>query len=118
MAAKKAPAKKAAPKAKPATKKSDGPAKKAPAKKASAAAAAPAVKKPVVKLTEKQAEFLKKIEAAGEAGYSVLGAEKRSIESLVEKKLLKSKTDKATKAITALLTAAGKKHLSPAASKA
>lgn len=116
MAAKKAPAKKAAPKAKPATKKSDAPAKKAPAKKASAA---PAAKKPAVKLTEKQAEFLKKIEAAGEAGYAVPGVEKRSIESLVEKKLLKSKTDKATKGVTAMLTAAGKKHIAaPAASKA
>lgn len=111
MAAKKAATTKkpaAAPKAKPATKAKPAAPKAKPATKK-----ATAVKKPAVKLTDKQTDLLKKVGASGDAPYIVPGAEKRSIESLVEKKLVKPKTDKQTKAIHASLTAAGKKHIAP-----
>jgi hypothetical protein len=49
-----------------------------------------AAKKPAVKLTDRQAEFLKKIKDAGEGGYHAgQKAEHRTIESLADKKLLK-----------------------------
>jgi hypothetical protein len=65
------------------------------------------------RLSDKQKELLKKILDAGEAGYeAATKVEGRSIESLVEKKLVKKGTkNKETKVQRYLLTKVGQKHL-------
>jgi hypothetical protein len=82
--------------------------KKAAAKKGAAKkAAAP------LKLSASQDELLKKIGAAGEGGYSVEKKEQRSIESLLDKKLIKKGAkNKATGAIPYHITSGGKKQIS------
>lgn len=117
MAAKKtAPKKSEAPAKKTAAKAPKAPAAKKAAEPAAAktkpAAKPAAPKKAAVKLTDKQKDFLKKISDTGETGYVAAKAELRSAESLRDKKLLKrAKVDKASGAVTYLVTAVGKKHL-------
>ena len=79
--------------------------KKAAAKKA---AAAP------IKLSSSQGELLKKIGGTAETGYSVeKKVEERSIQSLLEKKLIKKGAkDKASGALRYHISSAGKKHIS------
>ncbi len=65
-----------------------------------------------VKLTAKQAEFLGKIHAAGEAGFEPTKAEMRGVESLLDKKLIKKGAkNKATGQLRFHVTKAGQKHL-------
>jgi hypothetical protein len=87
----------------PAAKKKAAP-KKAAAKKA----AAP------LKLSASQDELLKKIGGAAETGYTLAKkAEQRSIDSLLEKKLIKKGAkDKASGAIRYHISSSGKKHIS------
>jgi hypothetical protein len=79
-------------------------AKKAVAKKAA----------PPLKLSASQDEILKKIGSAGETGYTLeKKAEQRSIDSLLEKKLIKKGAkDKTSGSIPYHISSAGKKHLS------
>jgi hypothetical protein len=91
---------------------------KAAAKKAAPKAAA---KKPApVKLTDKQAEFLKAIKSAGEAGYKGdKKAEAKAIDALLGKKLIKKGAkDKATGVFVYTVSKAGEKHLSTPAPSA
>jgi hypothetical protein len=80
------------------------PAKKAAPKKA----AAP------IKLSASQGELLKKISDAAETGYTVgKKVEQRSVDSLLEKKLIKKGAkDKASGALRYYISSSGKKHLS------
>jgi hypothetical protein len=88
--------KKAAPKG--ATKKTTG--KKSTVKKATS-----------VKLSAKQIDALKKVHGGGEMGYVPVKAEARSLDSLVEKKLLKrGAKNKATGVTPYHLTKLGQKH--------
>lgn len=83
--------------------------KKAAAKKAAAKKAAPAIK-----LSASQGDLLKKIGGTAEAGYLMeKKAELRSIESLLDKKLIKKGAkDKASGKIRYHISSAGKKHSS------
>ncbi len=83
-------------------------AKTAPKKAAAKKAAAP------LKLSASQDELLKKIGGAAEAGYTLAKkAEQRSIDSLLEKKLIKKGAkDKASGSIRYHISSAGKKHIS------
>jgi hypothetical protein len=90
-------------------------AKKAAPKKAAAKSAAPKKAAPApIKLSASQGELLKKVGGAAEAGYTVeKKAEQRSIDVLLEKKLIKKGAkDKATGAIKYHISSAGKKHTS------
>ena len=92
-----------------------------PKKKAAAKGGAAKVKakKPApVKLTDKQAEFLKTIHGAGEAGYKGdKKAEAKSLESLLGKKLIKrGAKDKSSGSYSYSVSKAGQKHLSTSAS--
>jgi len=112
----KKPVKKAAPKASsPATTPTPAPtpaadskAKAAPAKAAAKKAAAP------IKLGTSQADLLKKIGETGETGYPVVKkAEQRTIDSLLEKKMIKKGAkDKVSGSIRYHISSAGKKHTS------
>ena len=107
-APKKAPKKAAAPAAAeptPAAAASTAPAKKAAPKKA----AAP------IKLSASQDELLKKIGEAAEEGYTVAKkVEQRSVDSLLEKKLIKKGAkDKASGSLRYHISSSGKKHLTP-----
>ena len=107
----------------------DAPAKKTVKKAAKAAKAAPAAKKTAkaakaaapkkkaaaVKLNDKQKDLMQRIKAAGEAGLPLEKGEMRSAMGLREKKLLKGKTNKETKATSFWLTKAGEKALSSSA---
>lgn len=94
-AAKTAAPKKAAPKQAAAAPKAAAPKKAAaapaaPAAKAAAPkSAAPKKKAAPVKLTDKQADLLKKVHGAGESGYPASKAEGKGLESLQTKKLVK-----------------------------
>jgi hypothetical protein len=80
-----------------------------------------AAKKPApVKLTDKQAEFLKAIKSAGEAGYKGdKKAEAKAIDALLGKKLIKKGAkDKATGVFVYTVSKAGEKHLSTPAPSA
>jgi hypothetical protein len=83
-------------------------AKAAPKKAAAKKAAAP------VKLSASQDELLKKISTAADAGYLLeKKAEQRSIDSLLDKKLIKKGAkDKASGAIRYHISSSGKKHTS------
>ena len=110
------PKAKAAPKAAAGTAvKADTP-KAAPAdKKAPATTVKVAVKKPApIKLTDKQAAFLKQIQSTGEPGYKGdKKAEAKSIDSLLGKKLIKKGSkDKDSGAYHYTVSKAGEKHLS------
>ncbi len=87
------------------------PAKSAAPKKSGAPKKAAA---PAIKLSASQGELLKKVGGAAEAGYSVeKKIEQRSIESLLEKKLIKKGAkDKATGTVRYHISSAGKKHIS------
>ena len=125
--AKKAAPKKAAPK-KAATKAAPAAAKSAPKKaaapklksKAKAKAAAPKKKAAPVKLTDKQADLLKKISAAPATGYVGPKGESKALESLQTKKLIKrGKKDKTSGSYSYTVSKSGAKHLSaPAAAPA
>jgi hypothetical protein len=80
----------------------------APKKAAAKKAAAP------LKLSASQDELLKKIGGATETGYALeKKAEQRSIDSLLEKKLIKKGAkDKATGVVKYHISSTGKKHLS------
>ena len=113
-AAKKA-VKKAAPKAavkKVTAKKTT--AKKAVTKKAPAKGAtkkAKTTKVASIKLSPKQTDTLKRVHGSGEVGYTAPKAEIRSLESLVEKKLLKKGAkNKLTGSTPYKLTKLGQKH--------
>jgi hypothetical protein len=111
-------AKKAAPKKAAADTATKTATPKAAAKKAAPKAAA---KKPApVKLTDKQAEFLKAIHSAGEAGYKGdKKAEAKAIDALLGKKLIKKGAkDKATGVFVYTVSKAGEKHLSTPAPSA
>jgi hypothetical protein len=86
------------------------PAAAAKPKKAAAKKAAPAP----VKLSASQSELLKKIGGTSETGYTVdKKVEQRSVDSLLEKKLIKKgEKDKATGALRYHISSAGKKHIS------
>ena len=102
--------------------------KKAPKKKAAAApadaatTAAPAAAKKAapkkaaapIKLSASQGELLKKIGETADTGYTVdKKVEERSIESLLNKKLIKKGAkDKASGKLRYHISSAGKKHLS------
>jgi hypothetical protein len=112
---------KSAPKKKAATKKaSAGTGTKTGTPKAKKTSAKGATKKvkakkaASVKLTDKQAEFLKTINSAGGTGY--MGgkkAEAKALESLLGKKLIKKGAkDKASGAYSYSVSKAGQKHLS------
>ncbi len=75
--------------------------------------AAPTAAKPApVKLTGKQAEFLARVQAAGEPGYLPTRAESRSLDSLLTKKVLKKGAkDKTSGLFRVFVTRAGAKHL-------
>jgi hypothetical protein len=75
--------------------------------------ASAASKPAMVKLTNRQSEFLKKIHDAGESGYNLaLKVEQRTIEALVERKLVKrGAKNKETGQPRFLLTKAGVSHL-------
>jgi len=124
-AAPKAATKKAAPKKKAAAqtaaktatpkKKAAAPKAAAPKKAAAAPTAAAAPKKATpLKLTDKQAEMLKRIKDSGDAGYSSEAKiEERTLEALKEKKLLKrGAKNKETGKHPYTLTKAGEKHVS------
>ncbi len=74
---------------------------------------ATAKKAPVVKLSDKQREVLSKIASAGTGGYNVeLKPEQRTVDSLKEKKLVKTGAkDKATGKVPYHVTKAGEKAL-------
>jgi hypothetical protein len=113
-APKKSPKKAAAPKsAAPATEPVATPtpapaAKVAPKKAAAKKAAAP------VKLSASQGDLLKKIGGAAETGYALeKKAEQRSIDSLLDKKLIKKGAkDKASGTARYHISSSGKKHIS------
>lgn len=99
--------KSAVPKAAAASAKAEGGAKKAAAE---------------IKLNDRQREFLKKVKDAGEPGYRIgQKIEQRTIDALVDRKLLKKgPKHKESGGFHYLLTKAGEKHLgtpSPATSQ-
>jgi hypothetical protein len=108
---KKAATKTAAPKAAADTAVKAGTPKAAPK-----AAVKAKVKKPApVKLTDKQLEFLKTVEAAGETGFKEDKKTTKGLEALLGKKLIKKGAkDKATGFYSYTVSSAGKKHLSTA----
>ena len=67
-----------------------------------------------IKLTASQGELLKKIGETAETGYTVdKKVEQRSVDSLLEKKLIKKGAkDKATGKLSYHISSAGKKHIS------
>jgi hypothetical protein len=79
-----------------------------------------AARKPAArKLTDHQRDFLQKIHAAGEAGYEPTKAEQRTIDALMDRKLVKrGAKSKETGKARFLLTKAGAKHLPPPAAPA
>ena len=103
--------------------KETAPKKKATKPKASGAKTPAAATKPKaapkkaaapIKLSPSQGELLKKIGGTAETGYSVeKKVEERSIQSLLEKKLIKKGAkDKASGALRYHISSAGKKHIS------
>jgi hypothetical protein len=88
-------------------------AKKAAPKKAAAAVPKKAAAAPI-KLSASQVELLKKIGETSETGYTVAKkVEQRSVDSLLEKKLIKKGAkDKGTGLIKYHISSAGKKHTS------
>lgn len=87
-----------------------------PAAASPATANAPKAAKPKaapIKLTTSQSELLKKVHGAGEPGYSVdKKIEQRSIDALLERKLIKKGAkDKASGKIPHTLSASGRKHV-------
>lgn len=113
-APKKAAAKKSAPKASAGTATKTGTPKKKAAAKGGAMTKTKAKKPAPIKLTDKQAEFLKTIHGAGEAGYKGdKKAEAKSLEALLGKKLIKrGAKDKASGHYSYSISKAGHKHLS------
>ena len=114
---KKAPTKKAAPK-KSTTKKS--PSKKAaPAPSISPANAKPAVakKSPGIKLSDAQTRVLGAVRQAGETGYAAGKGQASTLESLLNKKLVK-RGKKVDGAARFLVTKAGAKHAAAPAAPA
>ena len=106
-----AAAKAAAPK-KSAAPKASAP-KAAAAKAAPKSAAAPKKKAAPVKLTDRQAELLKRVKDAGEAGYPASKAEGKGLESLQTKKLIKrGAKNKESGNYHYSVSKAGDKHLS------
>jgi len=103
-------------KAQPAARK---PAAPKPASSSASAAVAPRKAAPI-KVNDRQREFLKKIQDAGEAGYEAGPSyEQRTIDALVERKLAKKGArDKQSGKSRFLLTRAGEKHLTTAAPSA
>jgi RNA polymerase primary sigma factor len=87
---------------------------KASAAPKKAASAAPKKTAAPLKLTEKQLEFLKQIKGAAESGYmTAKKAEQKTIESLLDKKLIKKGAkDKASGSFRYTVSKAGEKHLS------
>jgi hypothetical protein len=66
-----------------------------------------------IKLTDRQAEFLKKVKGASEPGYRVGKGEQRTIDALVERKLLKrGPKDKESGTYHYMISKTGEKHLS------
>jgi hypothetical protein len=108
--------------AKKSTKASAGTAAKSgtPKKKKAATkgGAVKAKKAAPVKITDKQAEFLKQIHAAGESGYKGdKKAEAKSLEALLGKKLIKrGAKDKTSGHYSYSVSKAGHKHLSSGSS--
>ena len=68
---------------------------------------------PSIKLNDRQRDFLGKIHGAGESGYRIgQKAEQRTIDALVERKLVKrGPKDKASGTYSYALTKTGQKHL-------
>ena len=78
-----------------------------------AAAAAPKKAAAPVKLTEKQLEFLKQIHSAKEGYSTAKKAEQKTLETLLDKKLIKKGAkDKASGNYRYMVSKAGEKHLS------
>jgi hypothetical protein len=116
--AKKGGTKKVKKKAAAATAAKSGTPKAAAKKKAAPKATKKAAvkKAPAVKLNDRQRDLLKKVKDAGEGGYFVgQKVEQRSIDALVDRKLLKKGAkDKAKGSIPYHLTKTGEKHLGAA----
>ena len=115
-APKKAPKKKAAAAAADAATPAAPPApvEAAPAAPTPAKKAAPKKAAAPIKLSASQGELLKKIGDTADTGYTVgKKVEQRSVDSLLEKKLIKKGAkDKASGALRYHISSAGKKHLS------
>src|SRR5438270_273518 len=113
-APKKSSAKKSSPKASAGTATKTGTPKKKAATKGGAATKVKANKPAPVKLTDKQAEFLKTIHGAGESGYKGdKKGEAKSLEALLGKKLIKrGAKDKASGHYSYSVSKAGHKHMS------
>ena len=104
-----------APAAEPAPTPEPAPAPEAKTKAAPKKSAAPKkAAAPAIKLTASQGELLKKVGGTAETGYAVeKKIEQRSLDSLLEKKLIKKGAkDKATGSIRYHISSAGKKHIS------
>ena len=111
-AAKAASPKQAAPK-QAAAAKTAAPKKGVAPKAAPKSAAAPKKKAAPVKLTDRQAELLKRVKDAGEAGYPASRAEGKGLESLQTKKLIKrGAKNKESGNYHYSVSKAGDKHLS------
>ncbi len=84
-------------------------------KAASATKSAPpkgAKKAAPIKLNDRQAEFLKRVQGSGETGYRVGKGEQRTIDALVERKLLKrGPKDKESGTYQYMISKTGEKHL-------
>lgn len=92
--------------------------KKAAPKKAAVKKAAPK-KATLLRLSDKQKDFLRKVLESGDSGYEAIKAELRSIEALIERKLVKKGPRvKGATSTRYLLTRAGQKHSTPAAGDA
>jgi hypothetical protein len=110
-----APKKSSAPKNSAAAPKAAAPKKAAAAapKAAPKSAAAPKKKAAPVKLTDRQAELLRKVKDAGEAGYPASRAEGKGLEALQTKKLIKrGAKNKESGNYHYSVSKAGDKHLS------
>ncbi len=86
---------------------------KASAAPKKAASAAPKKAAAPVKLTERQLEFLKQIKGAAEGYMTAKKAEQKTLETLLDKKLIKKGAkDKASGNFRYTVSKAGEKHLS------
>jgi hypothetical protein len=105
-----APKKAAAPKSSTAAKAA--PKSSTAAKAAPKSSTAPKKKAAPVKLTDRQAELLKRVQEAGESGYTASRAEAKGLESLQTKKLIKrGAKDKESGNYRYSVSRAGEKHL-------
>ncbi len=71
-----------------------------------------------IRLNDRQAEFLRKVKDTGEAGYKTGKGEQRTIDALVDRKLLKrGAKDKESGTYAYMISKTGEKYLTTSASK-